>query len=114
IKLHDVKNAKSVLATDPEFRDYSPVFDAEGKYLYFLSVRTFDPVYDAVQFELSFPRAARPYLIALRADEKAPFEPVPKGMQYEDKHKPPQEHETGPLRIDLEGIERRVAPFPVN
>ena len=38
-----------------------------GKYLYFLSLRTFDPVYDSVQFELSFPRAARPYLIALQA-----------------------------------------------
>ena len=31
-------------------------------------MRTFDPVYDNVQFELSFPRAARPYLIALQAD----------------------------------------------
>ncbi len=30
IKLHDVKNAKSVLATDPEFRDYCPAFDPEG------------------------------------------------------------------------------------
>ena len=58
IKLHDVKNAKSVLVTDPEFRDYCPAFDPEGRYLYFISVRTFDPVYDNVQFELSFPRRA--------------------------------------------------------
>ena len=46
-----------------------------GKYLYFLSLRTFDPVYDSVQFELSFPRAARPYLIALQAGGRPPFEP---------------------------------------
>ena len=58
---------RSTLVTQPEFRDYSPAFDPEGRYLYFLSLRTFDPVYDSVQFELSFPRAARPYLIALQA-----------------------------------------------
>ena len=48
---------QSTLVTTPEFRDYSPAFDPTGKYLYFLSLRTFDPVYDNVQFELSFPRA---------------------------------------------------------
>ena len=61
----------SVLATHPEFRDYCPAFDPDGRYLYFLSLRTFDPVYDSVQFELSFPRAARPYLIALQAGGRA-------------------------------------------
>ena len=60
------------MVTEPAFRDYSPAFDPRGKYLYFLSVRTFDPVYDSVQFELSFPRAARPYLIALQADGAPP------------------------------------------
>ena len=67
IKLHDVANGTSVVVTHPEFRDYCPAFDPDGRYLYFLSIRTFDPVYDSVQFELSFPRAARPYLIALAA-----------------------------------------------
>ena len=38
-----------------------------GKYLYFLSLRTFDPVYDAVQFELSFPRACAALSVALQA-----------------------------------------------
>ena len=67
-------------STQPDFRDYSPAFDPAGKYLYFLSVRTFDPVYDSVQFELSFPRAARPYLIALQADGAPPFEPPPRAF----------------------------------
>ncbi len=68
-----------MLATTPEFRDYSPAFDPDGRYLYFLSIRTFDPVYDNVQFELSFPRAARPYLVALQAGGRPPFDPAPKG-----------------------------------
>ena len=115
IKLHDVKNAKSVLVTEPEFRDYSPAFDPEGRFLYFLSVRTFDPVYDAVQFELSFPRAARPYLVALAAGGRPPFDPAPKGLRPEDPAKavtnPSQEPPA--VKVDLDGIAQRVAPFPV-
>ncbi len=52
IKLHDVAGGATALATQPEFRDYCPAFDPAGRYLYFLSLRTFDPVYDSVQFEL--------------------------------------------------------------
>ena len=59
IKLYEVETQTSTMVTQPEFRDFSPSFDPAGRYLYFLSLRTFDPVYDSVQFELSFPRAAR-------------------------------------------------------
>ena len=83
IKLHEVAAHTSTLVTEPEFRDYSPSFDPDGKYLYFLSLRTYDPVYDSVQFEMSFPRAARPYLIALQAGGRPPFEPDPKGLKGE-------------------------------
>ncbi|MFN3566226.1 MAG: S41 family peptidase, partial [Burkholderiaceae bacterium] len=112
IKLAEVASLRTTLVTHPEFRDWSPAFDPDGKYLYFLSVRTFDPVYDAVQFELSFPRAARPYLVALRADAPPPFEPEPKGMKRGEPSRPKAEAPIE-LRVDLDGIARRVAAFPV-
>jgi tricorn protease len=107
---------RSLLATQPEFRDWAPAFDPEGKYLYFLSLRTFDPVYDAVQFELSFPRAARPYLLALQADGAPPFEPAPKGMRSRPEHEAPTQADKLPSAlpaIELDGLPRRVAAFPV-
>jgi tricorn protease len=115
IKLHDVANARGVLATQPEFRDYSPAFDPGGRFLYFLSLRTFDPVYDSVQFELSFPRAARPYLVALQAEARPPFEPEPRGMQDEDPKaaRGAKPETSAPVRVDVDGIARRVAAFPV-
>ena len=115
IKLFDVVGQKSLLVTRPEFRDYLPSFDPEGKYLYFLSVRTFDPVYDEVQFELSFPRAARPYLIALQADQRPPFDGLPKGLKPEDAAEKKEQAERRPreVRVDVDGIERRIAAFPV-
>jgi len=113
IKLLDVATRQSTLVTQPEFRDWSPAFDPGGKYLYFISARTFDPVYDAVQFELSFPRAARPYLVALRADAPPPFEPEPKGMKHAERDASAKAGEPVTLKVDLDGIARRIAAFPV-
>ncbi|MCU0937709.1 MAG: S41 family peptidase [Burkholderiaceae bacterium] len=115
IKLANVASGQSTLVTTPEFRDYAPAFDPAGRYLYFLSVRTFDPVYDNVQFELSFPRAARPYLIALQADASPPFEPPLRGMKpaHDEAERKGEGAERKPLRVDLDGIAQRVAAFPV-
>ncbi len=115
IKLWSVADRTSTLVTQPEFRDYSPAFDPTGKFLYFLSIRTFDPVYDAVQFELSFPRASRPYVIALQAATQPPFDPPLKGL-IPDWPQPPKPDANGDMpavRVDLDGIARRVAAFPV-
>ncbi len=113
IKLFELATGQQVLATQPEFRDYSPSFDPDGRYLYFLSLRTFDPVYDSVQFELSFPRAARPYLVALQARGAPPFEPAPKGLAKPDEKPEPPKTLVGPVQVDVAGIASRIAPFPV-
>ena len=112
IRLCEVATGKIVSATTGEFRDYCPAFDPEGRYLYFLSVRTYDPVYDSVHFELSFPRATRPYLVALQARGKPPFDPEPRGFSPPEDKKNETAAKAAP-KIDLEGIERRVAAFPV-
>ncbi len=117
IKLHGLASGTSTLVTAPQFRDFAPAFDPQGRYLYFLSYRTFDPVYDSVQFELSFPRGARPYLVALQAGGLPPFDPAPKGLKADAPDAASAaakaDAETPPLHIDLDGIARRVAPFPV-
>ena len=65
--------------TEPRFTDFSPAFTTDGKHLAFLSVRDFDPVYDAHVFDLSFPLACRPYLLTLAADTLSPFGPELRG-----------------------------------
>ena len=65
--------------TDGRFTDTDPAFTADGKYLAFLSVRSFDPVYDAHVFDLSFPYGCRPYLVPLAAATPSPFAPLPGG-----------------------------------
>jgi tricorn protease len=62
--------------TDGRFVDTDPEFTADGLYLAFLSRRTFDPVYDAHVFDLSFPYGSRPYLLTLAASTPSPFGPL--------------------------------------
>ncbi|MDQ0679051.1 tricorn protease [Arthrobacter pascens] len=65
-----------VEVTDGRFCDKSPSFTPDGKFLAFLSNRSFDPVYDGHSFDLSFPSPIKPYLVALAADTPSPFGPA--------------------------------------
>jgi tricorn protease len=106
-ELHDV--------TSPLRVDVNVAWDPDGDYLYFLSTRDFNPVYDALQFDLSFPLAMRPFAVALRKDVRSPFVPKPaplhKERRPEDeagaKVKPPK------IEIDFDGIDGRIIAFPV-
>jgi tricorn protease len=70
--------------TDGRFLDTEPVFTHDGKYLAFLSRRSFDPVYDAHSFDLSFPYGARPHLVPLAASTPSPFAPLLGGRPFAD------------------------------
>ena len=79
IKLADVATGEVVEVTRLRFVDDEPVFSSDGKYLAFLSARTFDPLYDAFVFDLSFVAGVRPYLVPLTATATSPFDPEPEG-----------------------------------
>src|SRR5208337_4434064 len=53
----------------------NPVFDPDGKYLYFLSNRDYNEVIGVYDSEFSNPKATRVYVVTLRADAPSPFAP---------------------------------------
>lgn len=118
IKICDVGSGEAHLVTTPRFWDGNPSWDAQGRYLFFLSVRSFDPVYDAVYFDLGFPKGVVPCLITLGRDQLSPFLPAPRGMapiEPPPSGKPRAAESAPPpvVAIDFAGIERRVLAFPV-
>ena len=66
-----------ISVTRPVLRDVGPSFDPDGRFLYFLSYREFNPVYDNLHLDLNFPWGMRPYLITLQASTLNPFVPRP-------------------------------------
>jgi tricorn protease len=75
VRLARLADGEIADVTPPRFDDRSPAFTPDGKYLAFLSDRTFDPVYDAHLFDLGFIPGVRPYLVTLAADTPSPFAP---------------------------------------
>ncbi len=125
LKIVRVADGEVFPVTRPEFRDVAPAFDPEGRFLYFLSYRDFDPVYDNLFFDLNFPRGMRPYLVTLREDVPSPFVPEPrpphegtgrkkKGRKTEEEGlESPEPRPVKPVEIDLENLPERVLAFPV-
>ncbi len=110
IRLVNARTGSVVRVTSVGAHDFSPAFDPDGRYLYYLSHRSLDPVYDKVVFDLGFPMAAKPFLVTLRRDVASPFNPVPK---------PPADRPKGTadekpdLTVDTDDIQSRVEPFPL-
>jgi tricorn protease len=94
--------------TDGRFNDTEPVFTLDGRYLAFLSRRTFDPVYDAHAFDMSFPNGIRPYLAVLAADTPSPFGPLVAGRPLSNDFS-----ERRPVTVDSAGLASRVVGVPV-
>src|SRR5207245_4582644 len=95
--------------TEPVLRDAMPAFDPDGRYLYFLGHRIFDPIHDNMQYEIGFPKGVRPYVLTLQADLPSPFLPAhrpPESTEVEAQRRAAQEEapQTEPLRIDLDGL----------
>jgi tricorn protease len=102
--------------TDGRFADTDPVFTADGLYLAFVSRRSFDPVYDAQSFDLSFPFGSRPYLVPLAAETPSPFGPLTGGRPV-SQDPPAGEKSDSPERavvtVDADGLADRVVGVPV-
>ncbi len=88
IKLADVASGETYPVTDPVLHDVAPCFDPEGRYLYFLSYRQFDPVYDNLYFDLNFPWGVRPYVVTLSKELPSPFIPQPRAPGEKPKSPP--------------------------
>ncbi len=116
IRLVELASGRVSSVTSHRFLDTDPVFSLDGKYLAFLSARTFDPVYDAHVFDLAFPLAVRPYLVTLAADTPSPFDPELRG-QAEDSSGDGSASESGaalqPITVELDGLAERIVAFPV-
>jgi tricorn protease len=120
IKLCSTDDLSTVDVTELRFADDEPVFTSDGKYLAFLSVRTFDPVYDSHVFDVFFPAACRPYLVPLAALTPSPFAPQPAGRPFgadkpggEDSGENGESKEPPRTEVDTEGLAERITPFPV-
>jgi tricorn protease len=118
VPMTTIADPEVIDVTNGRFADTDPVFTHDGLYLAFISRRSFDPVYDAQTFDMSFPLGSRPYLVPLAAQTPSPFGPLPGGRPVGQD--PPtgetdksDSTERAVVSLDPEGIQGRVVGVPV-
>ena len=123
--LYDIERSENHQITADGFNDFQPTFDPDGRYIYFLSAREFNPVYDTSFFQLGFPLGVRPYLLTLKKDTLSPFSQeysrlFPRKHSRSDKDnnvkngkEKSKKEEKLKISVDYENIEDRVISFPL-
>jgi len=114
--------------TDDLFSAYSPVWDPEGRYLYFLSDRQFAPQISAVEWNFAGNRMTGIFALTLRRDVPNPFAPESDEVTLGDEEAKDEKHEKTteqdkqkdekkeppkPVVIDFDGLAGRLVRVPV-
>ncbi len=106
ITLYDRDKGQATEVTDAMFSSWSPSFGPDGKYLWFLSNRTFNPTMGRLDQNHIFLNCARPYLVLLQDDVRSPFDAA--ADEPEKKDDDEEDDEGVKVEIDLDGIQGRI------
>ncbi|MFZ1423544.1 MAG: S41 family peptidase [Saprospiraceae bacterium] len=75
IYIYSIVEKKNFPITEIWFQSFNPTFSSDGKYLYFVSERSFNPTYNNIEWNHAYFDMAKIYCVPLRKDVKNPFEP---------------------------------------
>ncbi|MGB9428541.1 MAG: S41 family peptidase [Gammaproteobacteria bacterium] len=117
IYLYNLADDQATLISSPMDNDQGPVFDPDGKYLYFVSARHENPTFSQSEFNIATLQMDGVYVTTLTKDEASPFAPRnDEGTLSEQKEQKPGEWKPGnskPIKIDLDGLMARAVPLPI-
>ncbi len=112
IVLYSLAEERAVVLTSDRYESFAPAFSADGRWLYFLSNRNFEPTPAAPwgdrNFGPMFDRRTRIYALALQPGNRFPL--LPRDELTPDK--PPGDGDVLPA-IELDGLADRLFEVPV-
>jgi tricorn protease len=124
IRLYSLDSKKTVEVTDGWFTSFGPAFSPDGKYLFFVSNRSFSPIYGQTEWNHVYVDMARVYLVTLAKSTSSPFAPksdevnvqaapdTEKKGKDKDKKEKEEKKEPKPVMVDADGIQDRIAVIP--
>jgi tricorn protease len=141
VYLYSLTEKKISPVTDNMTNSNLPIFDLDGKYLYFLSDRDFNEILGNIDFDFANPKTTRIFIATLRKDDPSPFPVLSDEVQVKpnpdeltppppdtDKPKEKKDAKVAPatkpaeppkeadkpkeFHIDLDGIQGRIVALP--
>lgn len=114
--------------TSGYYSDYEPIFDSEGKYLYFFTNRSLNASYSDLDNTWIYPNSTQlaalgltkdaPYLLKAKNDKLTPAKKEggdkPKEDKKKSKSKTPEKPANKAVKINFSNMESRVAVLPVD
>ena len=123
IYLYSLEKKESYAVTDGWYSSYSSSFSSDGKLLFFVSDRSFNPTLSQTELDHVYNDMAKIYFITLSKETKSPFEPksdevkikeAGKESDKPDKKKDEKEESKPPVKVDLDGLQQRIAGLPIS
>jgi tricorn protease len=96
IYLYGLAAKTTVQVTDGWFDVGSPEFSSDGKYLFFVSERSFTPTYSQTEWNHVYNDMERIYLVTLAKDTKSPFAPKSDEVKLKDDKKDEKSKDSTP------------------
>jgi len=111
VYLFSLDSGKSYPVTDGWYASGSPRFSNDGKYLFFVSNRDFNPTYSNTEWNHAYQDMARIYLVTLAKETPSPLKP----RNDESADAPPAaaEKKDGAIKVDTDGLAGRILQLPV-
>jgi tricorn protease len=130
VHLYSLDSGKTLPVTDTWYNSNDPSFSRDGKYLFFVSDRDFDPVYSSTEWNHAYLAMSRVYFVTLAKNTKSPFrpksdevavkpapaaaapaaKPAAGAKKAADKKEP---EGPAPVRVDPDGLMDRILALPV-
>jgi tricorn protease len=135
VYLYSLDTKKTHEVTDGWYASHNPCFSADGKYLFFVSDRDFNPIFGRTEYNHVYGVMSRIYMVTLAADTKSPFEPksdevelkkeaeksaakteekAKKGPEKPEAAKPDEAKKEVTLKVDPDGLTSRLIGLPID
>jgi len=135
IYLYSLRDKKSHELTDGWYSASQPIFSSDGKFVFFVSDRDFNPIYSRTEWNHAYQDMSRIYLLTLAKSTDSPFKPksdeveiktekkkekkkdTEKADPNEAKKQPPKaeqkkEGQDERIKVDIDGIKDRIVVLP--
>ena len=119
IKIYNVESGDKYDVTDNWYNSGSPSFSPDGKYLYFVSGRDFNPTYSFTEWNHVYTDMSKVYMVTLASDTPSPFAPENDVVEVEDEEEEKNgkeeraEKDDDAIKIDIDGIMDRQIALPI-
>lgn len=123
INLYHLDTKRTIPVTDTWYNSSQPEFSPDGKLLYFISERDFNPTYGSTEWNHVYSNMSRPYFVRLGAATKSPFAEESDEVTTPDSEKEDGIKKDDPKKetdneiiilVDEEGLADRIENLPVS